>query len=150
MKIFSRKPALHAHQWVSVFLSAFLYLVCLSGTLVVFNQELERWEQPQIEEFDAVSADAVSKALTDFATENTAQTEHYHVVFPTSGIPRLVVENDHKAVFADQQGNLLETEAFPWSKMLIDLHYYLHLPSTVGIIVVSALGAVISMLVITR
>ena len=149
MKIFSRKPALHAHQWAGVFLSAFLYLVCLSGTLVVFNQELERWEQPQIDEFDAVSADAVSKALTDFATENTAQTEHYHVVFPTSGIPRLVVETDHKAVFADQQGNLLETEAFPWSKMLIDLHYYLHLPSTIGIIVVSALGAVICMLVIS-
>lgn len=149
MKIFSRKPALHAHQWAGVFLSAFLYLVCLSGTLVVFNQEFERWEQPQIDEFSAVSAEAVSKALTDFATENTAQTEHYHVVFPTSGIPRLVVENDHKAVFADHQGTLLETEAFPWSKMLIDLHYYLHLPSTIGIIVVSALGAIICMLVIS-
>ncbi|MBD3586806.1 PepSY domain-containing protein [Salinimonas sp. HHU 13199] len=149
MTIFSRKPALHAHQWMGVFLSAFLYLVCLSGTLVVFNQEFERWEQPQIAEFASVSAEAVSQALTTFVSNNKEETEHYHIVFPTSGIPRLVVENDHKAVFADQQGKLLETEAFPWSKMLLDLHYYLHLPSTFGMIFVSALGAVICMLVVS-
>ncbi|WP_018982542.1 PepSY-associated TM helix domain-containing protein [Salinimonas chungwhensis] len=149
MSIFSRKPALNAHRWVGVFISAFLYLICLSGTVVVFNQELERWEQPQIEEFEQVNPRAVDKALTTFADKYPQETEHYYVVFPTSGIPRLVVENDHTAFFADKSGNLLEKEAFDWSQMVLDLHYYLHLPSSFGMIAVSALGAVICMLVIT-
>lgn len=149
MSLLSRTPALRAHNWLGVFLGVFLYLLCLSGTLVVFNQELERWEQPGVPEFNTVTAEAADKALSTFIEQNPAQTEHYHVVLPTSGIPRLVVENDHSAFFADQQGNLLQQEAFPFSKMILDLHYYLHLPSTWGLIVDSALGAAICALVVS-
>lgn len=149
MSLFSRQPALNAHSWAGVFLGVFLYLLCLSGTLVVFNQEFERWEQPDIQEFDTVSPDAANAALNHFVAAEPGETEHYFLVFPTSGIPRFVVENDTEAYFADEQGNLLEKERFPWSKMLVQLHYYLHLPHSWGLIAVSTLGAVICMLVIS-
>ncbi len=149
MKLFTRQPALNAHSWLGVFLGVFLYLLCLSGTLVVFNQEFERWEQPNIEEFERVSPEAIDTAMARFLAKHPEETEHYHVVLPGSGIPRLVVENDHNAWFADAQGNLLEQERFPWSKMLVKLHYYLHLPMTWGLIFVSAMGAVICALVVS-
>jgi len=70
-------------------------------------------------------------------------------VFPTSDIPRLVVENDHVAYFADNEGNLIEKESVSFTQMLVDLHLYLNLPHSWGMILVSALGAVICTLVIT-
>ncbi len=149
MSLFARQPALNAHRWMGIFLGGLLFLVCLSGTLVVFNQEFERWEQADIPEFNTVSPAAVGSAIDEFVARYPQPTEHYHVVFPSSGIPRLVVENDHKALFATQSGELLESEHFPWSKMLVDMHYYLHLPSTWGLLVVSALGAIICALVVS-
>jgi len=147
MKQSAGKSALAAHSWLGVFLGVFLFLVCLSGTIAVFHQELERWEQPGISEMSSVSPETVNAAMGAFVAKQPEETEHYHVVMPTSGIPRLVVENDHIAYFADSDGNLITTERSPWTKMLAHLHFYLHLPSSWGMIFVSALGAVICSLI---
>lgn len=145
----TKQAALSAHSWVGVFLGVLLFLVCLSGTLAVFHKEFERWEQPGIEEMDSVDAATVAKAMDAFRARHREATDHEFVVFPTSGIPRLVVENDDVAYFADSQGNLLETERSPFTRMLVDLHLYLNLPHAWGMILVSALGAIICTLVIT-
>lgn len=55
MNKITKQKALNAHTWIGVFLSVGLYLVCLSGTLAVFYQEFERWEQPDITEMTKVS-----------------------------------------------------------------------------------------------
>ena len=98
----TKQNALNAHTWVGVFLSVLLFLVCLSGTVAVFHLEFERWEQPHIEEMKNVSPDVVEKAMDTFLAQNTQESHHLYVVFPTSDIPRLVVENDHAAYFADK------------------------------------------------
>lgn len=145
----TKLSALNAHAWVGVFLSALLFLVCLSGTLAVFHQEFERWEQPGITEMKSADGATIEKAMNAFLEKHPEPTDHLFVVFPTSGIPRLVVENDEIAYFADSDGNLLETERFPFTKMLIDLHLYLNLPHSWGMILVSALGALICTLIVT-
>ena len=145
----TKQAALNAHSWLGVFLGVLLFLVCLSGTLVVFHQEFERWEQPGIEEMQRVDTATVEKAVSALRAQHTDATEHEYVVFPTSGIPRLVVENDDVAYFADSDGNLIETERSPFTKMLVDLHLYLNLPHAWGMILVSALGAIICTLVVT-
>ena len=91
----------------------------------------------------------IEKAMDTFLAQNPEESHHLYVVFPTSDIPRLVVENDHKAYFADQEGNLLEEESVSFTQMLVDLHLYLNLPQSWGMILVSALGAIICTLVIT-
>ena len=98
----TKQNALNAHTWVGVFLSVLLFLVCLSGTIAVFHLEFERWEQPHIEEMENVTPLAIEKAMNTFLAQNTEKTNHLYVVFPTSDIPRLVVENDHSAFFADK------------------------------------------------
>ena len=145
----TKQNALNAHNWVGVFLSVLLFLVCLSGTVAVFHLEFERWEQPHIQEMDNVSPQVIEKAMDTFLAQNPEESHHLYVVFPTSDIPRLVVENDHKAYFADQEGNLLEEESVSFTQMLVDLHLYLNLPQSWGMILVSALGAIIWTLVIT-
>ena len=145
----TKQNALNAHTWVGVFLSVLLFLVCLSGTIAVFHLEFERWEQPHIEEMENVSPQAIEKAMDSFLADHTEESHHLFVVFPTSDIPRLVVENDHVAYFADSEGNLLEEESVSFTQMLVDLHLYLNLPHSWGMILVSALGAIICTLVIT-
>ncbi|GGW89308.1 PepSY-associated TM helix domain-containing protein [Alteromonas halophila] len=145
----TKQAALNAHSWVGVFLGILLFLVCLSGTLAVFHKEFERWEQPGIEEMEQVDPATVEKAMAAFRARHPEATEHEFVVFPTSGIPRLVVENDDVAYFADSDGNLIEKERSPFTKMLVDLHLYLNLPHSWGMILVSALGAIICTLVVT-
>ncbi|AGP81692.1 Aspartate kinase [Alteromonas mediterranea MED64] len=145
----TKQNALNAHTWVGVFLSVLLFLVCLSGTIAVFHFEFERWEQPHITEMENVSPEVVEKAMDSFLSRHTEKSHHLFVVFPTSDIPRLVVENDHVAYFADDEGNLIEKESVSFTQMLVDLHLYLNLPHSWGMILVSALGAVICTLVIT-
>ncbi|AXT40576.1 PepSY domain-containing protein [Alteromonas sp. BL110] len=145
----TKQNALNAHTWVGVFLSVLLFLVCLSGTIAVFHLEFERWEQPHIEEMENVSPQAIEKAMDSFLAKHTEESHHLFVVFPTSDIPRLVVENDHVAYFADSEGNLIEEESVSFTQMLVDLHLYLNLPHSWGMILVSALGAIICTLVIT-
>ncbi len=145
----TKQNALNAHTWVGVFLSVLLFLVCLSGTIAVFHFEFERWEQPHITEMENVSPEVVEKAMDSFLSRHTEESHHLFVVFPTSDIPRLVVENDHVAYFADNEGNLIEKESVSFTQMLVDLHLYLNLPHSWGMILVSALGAVICTLVIT-
>ena len=145
----TKQSALNAHSWAGVFLSVLLFLVCLSGTLAVFHLEFERWEQPHIPEMQKVDEQAVEHAMDRFLETHPEETHHLFVVFPSSGIPRLVVENDHVAYFADSEGNLLEKEQVSFTQMLVDLHLYLNLPQSWGMILVSALGAIICTLIVT-
>ena len=45
---------LSAHAGIGVILGALLYIVSLSGVLVVFHAEFARWEQPHIAEAPSV------------------------------------------------------------------------------------------------
>lgn len=144
-----KQAALNAHSWVGVFLGVLLFLVCVSGTIAVFHLEFERWEQPHIQEMDTVNPEAVDTALKNFLARHPEETHHLFIVFPTSGIPRFVVENDHVAYFADGTGQLIEKESVSFTQMLVDLHLYLNLPQSWGMILVSALGAIICTLVFT-
>lgn len=144
-----KQAALNAHSWVGLFLGTLLFLVCLSGTIAVFHLEFERWEQPHIQEMERVNPDAVDAALKNFLAEHPEETHHLFIVFPTSGIPRFVVENDHVAYFADEAGELIEEESVSFTRMLVDLHLSLNLPQSWGMILVSALGAIICTLVFT-
>ncbi|MFT2091970.1 PepSY-associated TM helix domain-containing protein [Paraglaciecola sp. 2405UD69-4] len=143
------KRSLSAHTWLGLFVSAFMYIICLSGTLTVFHQELERWEQPNVIETTDFDIATIEQAYDNFVNTYSEETEHMHVVFPTSGIPRLVIEDDHVAHFVNSDGSLGDTEQSYWTKMLEDLHFYLHLPKSFGMILVSAFGALLCALMLS-
>ncbi|MDO3387238.1 PepSY-associated TM helix domain-containing protein [Gilvimarinus sp. SDUM040013] len=153
------KQSLSSHSWLGIAMGAMLYLVCLSGSIAVFYPEFERWEQPRVEPVSAVSGDLAQRAY-DALVAQTAQVDadatddgdhhhHRYVLMPTEDNPRLVVADDEQGWFVNADGTLGEKVAHDWTHVLTDLHLYLHLPTSFGMIVVSILGAMLCGLIIS-
>ncbi|WP_082441786.1 PepSY-associated TM helix domain-containing protein [Sphingomonas sp. Leaf33] len=145
--------ALGGHAALGLLAGALLYLIALSGMLVVIHERWQRWEQPAVAETPAMTPTAVqaavaTKAAIDAAAGKAAST-HLYVHMPTAGLPRTVVTSDHGAIYVDAAGRDAGPEAHAWTEFLVNLHTYLHLPTTIGIILVGALGVMLAALAIT-
>lgn len=143
------KSSLNGHSLLGITLGALMYLICLSGTVVVFFEEFERWEQPNIEEFSYFNAKQIEESVGQFLQKATKVPESLYVVLPTEAVPRVHVSGDDQEWFVSQQGKLLDPPKEGWTHMLKELHVNLHLPQTLGIIIVGAFGAMLCGLIIS-
>ncbi|MEM1264032.1 MAG: PepSY-associated TM helix domain-containing protein [Pseudomonadota bacterium] len=133
--------SIDAHSVIGLSLGALLYILAVTGTLSVFNHEIQRWEQPGAPEMTSIDpAAAAAAAEAVFISEQTPTT-HLYINFPQPDLPRTVITTDTQAFFANTDGTVAGREHFPWTQFLLDLHYYLHLPTILGLTVVGALGA---------
>ncbi|MEM9670005.1 MAG: PepSY-associated TM helix domain-containing protein [Pseudomonadota bacterium] len=135
--------ALEAHSALALAFSGLIYLLCISGVLSVFNHELQRWEQPRIEEMATISPSAIQTVSDAVLVKEGAETSHFYIQMPTWDMPRTVVSTDTQTLFANSDGTIGEVENHPWTQFILDLHYYLHLPHTAGLIVVGILGVML-------
>ena len=141
---------LSGHSAVGLAVGALMYILCLSGTLMVFHEEFERWEQPQVPEFSTVTPEAAGRAAAAGLARAEEVPHHFYLGVPTGGMPRMGVSLDDTAGwYADADGTLGEPIHHPWSEFLEALHYYLHLPTVLGLTVVGILGAMLVGLVIS-
>lgn len=141
---------LAGHAGLGVTTVALLYILCLTGTLMVFHQEIVRWEQPGIAEFTAgqpINANKAARAALARADE--AHPHELTLVLPTEGMPRMAAYVGHDGWYVDAEGELTEPVSQPWLHFLEGLHFYLTLPSTWGLILVGSLGALMTALVIS-
>ena len=143
------RKSLSSHSWLGLTVGAWMYLVCLSGMLAVFYPEFERWEQPYADEFSSFEFREVDKAFNDFLTSGAAITPHMFLVLPTDAVPRMRIATENESWFVDVDGSVAHAEKNDWTEMLLELHLYLHLPSSWGMILVSALGAMLCALIIS-
>lgn len=142
------RRALSGHAAIGLLAGGLLYLICLSGTIVVLREEVQRWEQPNIAETATIAPAAVqAAAVTVLASEaGKKPTEHFYVRLPNGPLPRTVVTTDNQAVYVDQAGAIAGKEAHGWTEFLIALHIYLHVPGTLGLTIVGALGVMMAAL----
>lgn len=143
------KRSLASHSWLGLLIAGLMYLVCLSGTLVVLFEELERWEQPNIEEYSDYSADQIALAVDEFMSRVDKIPESTYVVLPSDAVPRIHVSGDGQEWFVNRDGSLSEEPVHGWTHFLKELHINLHLPQTFGIIIVGILGAMLCGLIVT-
>ncbi|QVM83269.1 PepSY-associated TM helix domain-containing protein [Novosphingobium decolorationis] len=141
--------ALKGHAALGLLTGALLYLVCLSGALAVFQQDLQRWEEPSAAEMTSISPAAVQRAIEGTLERQGKATDHAFVHMPTRGLPRTIVTTDNGANYVDAQGNYDRAEAHAWTQFVLYLHYYLNLPAFWGIMVTGALGAMLVAAVVT-
>lgn len=138
------KRSLSAHAAVGLLAGALLYLISITGALLVFHDEWQRVEQPNAPEMTQADPDAVARAAAAMlAREDAAGTKpttHLYVHLPTGDLPRTTVITDTQARHADAAGRLTVAEENTWSDFLLHLHYRLHLPSTLGLTIVGGLG----------
>lgn len=133
------KRALAAHHALGIAISAVLFIICFSGTISVFKEEIQLWEQSGEQVISHLSAEAVQEAAQNGMNADP-KTAHIYVHMPTNQNQRAIVETDNKEIYVDKAGNLGPEASHPWSDFLIDLHYYLHLPESFGMIVVAIFG----------
>lgn len=145
------KRALGGHAAIGLLASALLYIIALSGSLIVIHDRWQRWEQPNVAETETLSPAAAQAALGAGLAVDTGKpkTTHLYLRLPTTDLPRSVVTTDHSAHYVDASGRIVAREAHAWTEFLIALHEYLHLPATWGLIAVGALGVALVALTIT-
>lgn len=143
------RQSLAGHSWLGVMAGALMYLVCLSGTLAVFYEEFERWEQPYAPEFANYDAQGIDETFNDYLESDAEVTPHMYVVLPTDAVPRARIATENESWFLNPDGTIAAPENNQWTEMLLDLHLYLHLPQSWGMLVVSALGAILVALIVS-
>lgn len=137
------RSATVAHGMLGVAISAILYLVCLSGTISVFKDELEAFEQrADIPTVRTLSSDALMRAATQ-AMQRDPESAHLLIYPPTATRQSAVVSTDTFEYYIDDQGGRSVEKNHPWSSFLIDLHYYLNLPHNFGMLVVATFGVLL-------
>lgn len=142
---------LSAHAAIGLVAGAFLYLVCLTGTLLVFYEEWQRIEQPNAPEMNAISGAAIQRAIeTVVASEKgKPRTTHLYVHMPIEALPRTTITTDNQAVHVDAAGRIAGREENGWAEFLLALHYTLNIPSIAGITIVGMLGVMLMALSVT-
>lgn len=143
------RQSIAAHSWLGLMAGALMYVICLSGTIAVFAPELERWEQPYAEEFLSYDASTLENTFNDTLESGMDITPHMYLVLPTDEVPRARIASENESWFLDSDGSLGAKERNAWTEMLLDLHLYLHLPKSWGMILVSALGAMLAALILS-
>jgi uncharacterized iron-regulated membrane protein len=142
------KNSLSSHSWLGLLVGIMMYLVCLSGTLAVFYQEFERWEQPTVEEFKTLPSEELQGAYNTVLAQS-GETHHMYVSLPSATMPRASISSDDGGWFLNSDGSLGEKVSHEWTHLLTELHIFLHLPENFGVIVVSILGAMLCGLIIS-
>lgn len=143
------RNALSGHSWLGLLTGALMYLICLSGTLVVYYKYFERWEQPEVPEFQQLAPSLVDHAYRNVLSQPQQVSGDMLIMLPAEDSPRAYVASSIGAWFLQPDGRRGDAIAHPWTDMLANLHLYLHLPSTFGMIVVSAFGALLCALIIS-
>jgi cytochrome b subunit of formate dehydrogenase len=126
-----------------------MYVICLSGTLAVFYEEIERWEQPVADEYLDFNPQILEDSFNRYVSGGVEITEHMYLVFPSEALPRVKVSNDFEGRYVESDGALGSAAYDDLSALLTGLHINLHLPVSIGVIIVSAFGALLCGLIIT-
>ena len=136
------KRALSAHAAIGLLAGALLYIVCLSGTLLVFYEEWQRFEQPTPPQMTAIDPDAVQRGMEAMMAREAGKppTTHFYVDMPVEELPTTRVITDTAAFHLDAQGNLAGAERIEWSNFLYGLHYTLNIPVAQGLVGITIVG----------
>ncbi len=138
---------LAGHSTLGLTFAALIYIVCFSGTVAVFANELLRWERPA----GPVVTDATPALIGQTAKAAYARAsslgpvDELFLQLPTDDLPRLLIqassaESGTEAWLADENGVLTAQEGIPWWQFLIGLHVRLLIPGLWGLILVGLIG----------
>lgn len=140
---------LAGHSALGLAFAALIFIVCLSGTVAVFLNELYRWEQPDAPIVSGrLAPEAVAAALKAGQVQALADNSAHDMFLlgPYSGSARFSINyHDHETGaeghwLADESGRLVTRVKAPWAEFIGDLHMSLHLPRRWGLFLVGLTG----------
>jgi uncharacterized iron-regulated membrane protein len=91
-----------------------MYLICLSGAIAVYFEELERWEQPSVVESQSYNIDTIDIAFNKLLSDSSITvTPHMYITLPTQGNPRVGLITESEGLFLNQDGSIESPTAHP-------------------------------------
>lgn len=146
---------LAGHSALGLGFCALIYLICLSGTVAVFEQELQRWEQPAVPAVTKVGPQAIETAIAKLRQQAPKDAEaSITITLPAPDRPQLLVSagghegKGGRTWYADANGRLIAEVRHPAASFVSKLHTDLHLPLFIGRIIVGISGMALLCLVI--
>lgn len=140
------------HTWLGIALSAVLFAVFWTGTLTVFDREIDRWMKPELRAPTPANVSLDATALRRMAQVDVEPGSVVWVGLPRERIPavRLLYEDvqgeSHEEWLHAATGEVLEpTDSHAGSGFLFHFHFMLHLPGNLGYYMVglAALGMMV-------
>lgn len=145
------RDGLSVHSAIGLVCCALLYLICVTGSVIVLYEEWQRFEQLDAPEMTSIAPETVQRAIENvLASESDGPTTtHLFVHLPTEALPRTTITTDTQAVHVDGEGAIVAPEQNAWTEFVLALHYRLNLPAVFGMSLVGAFGAMIVALAIS-
>ena len=129
------------HTWCGLLLGWMLFAIFLTGTLAVFDKEINWWMQPELVD-RAQSPAAAANVAQRWLMDNHADQSNWNISLPTERTPALSVsvgERRRGAVSTQLDpvsGATIEPRETIGGNFFFHFHYTLHLPRTLGVWVV--------------
>ena len=128
------------HTWTGLLLGWLLFAIFLTGTLAVFDKELNWWMQPELSDHGLDQAGALRTAQQWLSREQ-GEADAWNIRLPTLRDPSLSVSAGERRRGGGQlldpvSGEPLQARDTAGGNFFFHFHYTLHLPRTLGIWVV--------------
>ncbi|MCO7563948.1 PepSY domain-containing protein [Pseudomonas sp. S 311-6] len=141
------------HTWAGLIFGWLLFAIFVTGTLAVFDKELNHWMQPEIPATDVSQADAARRAIA-YLQAHEADANNWGISLPSERAPGLRVSTGERrhggGVQLDPQtGEPLAVRDSVGGNFFFRFHFTLDLPRNWGIFVVGALALVMLAALVT-
>ena len=130
------------HTWCGLLIGWMLFVIFLTGTLAVFDKEINWWMQPELTDQAQPAATAANVAQR-WLSERHADETNWNINLPTERAPDLSVSVGERrrgganATHLDPlTGETVEPRETIGGNFFFHFHYTLHLPRTLGVWVV--------------
>ncbi|WP_342243182.1 PepSY-associated TM helix domain-containing protein [Pseudomonas sp. OTU5201] len=147
------------HTWGGLLFGWLLFVIFLTGTLAVFDQEIDNWMRPEVPVRAVSQAEAAERALT-WLGEHKADERIWSISLPSERAPDLVVSTGGRRHGGGQHldpatGEPLAVRETAGGLFFFRFHFTLDLPRNIGIWVVglaamAMLAALVSGIVIHK
>ena len=125
------------HTWCGLLLGWVLFAIFLTGTLAVFDRELNWWMQPELKRSALDQAGAATTAQ-QWLEKHHPQEQNWNIGLPTERSPVLSVSvgeqrRGERTYLDPDSGEALEPRQTAGGNFFFRFHYTLHMPRNIGI-----------------
>lgn len=149
-RLWIRRALFQVHLWAGVLFSVYMVLIAVSGSVLVYKDELTRWQLPQgLHDYERGHVAAPETVMARFvAAEPGGSVSNLQV--PTEVLPAFLLQGKDGSGRAgrwigDPVTGELRAAPRTWIDWMFELHYYLLLPPAWGM-QVNAVGAAVLLL----
>jgi uncharacterized iron-regulated membrane protein len=134
------------HTWAGLIIGWLLFAVFLTGTLAVFDAEIDHWMQPEIHSTPVSQLDAAQRALS-YLADHHADAKSWGISLPTERSPGLTVSTGDRrsgtrVELDPASGAVIQPRETVGGSFFFRFHFTLNLPRTFGVWLVGGLALV--------